>query len=197
MKLNKKQQKQLMALIVAILILGIGFLTEFLGLNDFSNDEQSTLLNPGTYEVVNIEDGDTLTVNMNGVEERVRFIGVDTPEVRDPRKPVQCFGRAASEFTKNLIGNKMVRLEADPENTNRDRYDRLLRYIYLPDGTFVNAEIIRQGYGFAYTNFPFTKKDEFKELEDQAMDQNLGLWGGCETGFDEKGYRTINPDSNP
>ncbi|MCA9342815.1 thermonuclease family protein [Candidatus Saccharibacteria bacterium] len=197
MRFSKKHKKQLITLLIAFIVFGIGFLTEALGFNDFSNDQQPTILSPGTYEVVNIEDGDTLTVNMNGTEERVRFIGVDTPEIRDPRKPVQCFGRAASQFTKNLIGDSAVRLEADPENTNRDRYNRLLRYIYLPEGTLVNAEIIRQGYGFAYTSFPFTKKEEFKELENQARQQNLGLWGDCQTGFDENGYRTINPDPNP
>ncbi len=197
MKLTKKQQKRLITLVIALIIFGLGFLSETLGLNDFSSVNQPMVLNPGTYEVINVEDGDTLTVNMNGAEERVRFIGVDTPEVRDPRKPVQCFGRAASEFTRNLIGSSAVRLEADPENTNRDRYDRLLRYVYLPDSTFVNAEIVRQGYGFAYTSFPFTRKQEFKELENQAMEQNLGLWAGCETGFDKNGYRTINADPNP
>lgn len=197
MKLSKRNKKQLITFVVALIIFGLGFITEALGWNNYINDSQPAILSPGTYEVVNIEDGDTLTVNMKGNEERVRFIGVDTPEVRDPRKPVQCFGRVASEFTKNLIGNNPVKLEADPDNTNRDRYNRLLRYVYLPDGTLVNSEIIKQGYGFAYTGFPFTKKEEFKSLEENAKQQNLGLWGGCETGFDENGYRTINSDPNP
>lgn len=195
--MTKRQKKQIYTLLVALIIFACGFITEALGWNTFIEEQTPRVLSPGTYEVVEIEDGDTLTVNMNGNHERVRFIGVDTPEVRDPRKPVQCFGRAASNFTKQLIGDSDVRLEADPENSNRDRYDRLLRYIYLPDGTLVNAEIIKQGYGFAYTSFPFAKKEEFKAYEVNARQNNLGLWGGCETGFDEKGYRTINADPNP
>lgn len=178
-RLSKRQKQRLISLIIALVIIGLGAATEALGWNTFIEEQTPRVLSPGTYEVVNIEDGDTLTVNMNGNHERVRFIGVDTPEVRDPRKPVQCFGRAASNFTKQLIGEKDVRLEADPESSNRDRYNRLLRYIYLPDGTLVNAEIIKQGYGFAYTSFPFAKKEEFKAYEDNARQNNLGLWSQC------------------
>src|SRR3989344_374405 len=106
---------------------------------------------PGLYRVNKFDDGDTIAVDMNGTEETIRFIGVDTPETHDPRKAVQCFGQAAANFTKNLIGTSNVRLEADPLNTNLDRYSRLLRYVYLPSGALVNSEIIKQGYGFAYT----------------------------------------------
>lgn len=134
---------------------------------------------PGLYTVTSFTDGDTISVDMNGTEEKVRMIGVDTPETKDPRKEVQCYGKAASAFTKTLIGDSKIRLEADPTNTNRDRYNRLLRYVYLPDDTMVNAEIIKQGYGFAYTYFPFEKLDEFKSYQKQAEEQNAGLWGEC------------------
>ena len=128
---------------------------------------------PGLYRVVEFNDGDTVTVDMNGTREKVRFIGVDTPETQDPRKTVQCYGSQASTFTRNLIGNNPVRLEADPTNQNRDRYGRLLRYVYLPDGRLVNSEIIREGYGFAYTSFPFQKLDDFRELQRQAQEIQL------------------------
>lgn len=175
----------------------MGYLTEkynwnFPGKSQVLGVEQH--IAAGTYPVTTFEDGDTITVTMNGKEERVRFIGVDTPETKDPRKPVQCFGKAASEFTKNLIGNNPVRLEADPENTNRDRYNRLLRYIYLPDGTLVNAKIIEEGYGFAYTSFPFSKKEEFKALERIAREQNRGLWGNCQLTPNQYGGYTSNPE---
>lgn len=147
----------------------------------------------GMYQVVAVEDGDTITVNMNGAHERVRFIGIDTPETQDPRKPVQCFGRAASKFTKALIANNTVRLEADPLSSNRDRYDRLLRYVYLPDDRLVQAEVIREGYGFAYTSFPFTKSDEFLKLQREARQQNRGLWNACEPQENEFGGYTSNP----
>ncbi len=135
---------------------------------------------PGYYRVTTFYDGDTIAVDMDGKEEKVRFIGVDTPETHDPRKNVQCYGQIAADFTKKLIGNNPVRLEADPQNTNRDRYNRLLRYAYLPNGALVNAEIIKQGYGFAYIYFPFEQKDTFKLYEQEARQEKLGLWGSCQ-----------------
>jgi endonuclease YncB( thermonuclease family) len=134
---------------------------------------------PGSYRVVSFSDGDTVTIDMNGHNETIRFIGVDTPETHDPRKAVQCFGKAASAFTKQTIGTGSVRLEADALSSNRDRYNRLLRYVYTQQGVLVNAEIIKQGYGFAYTGFPFTKSDEFVALQTQAREGNKGLWQSC------------------
>ncbi len=151
---------------------------------------------PGLYYVSEFIDGDTIAVDMNGKNEKVRLIGVDTPETHDPRKPVECFGQAAAAFTKQLIGHNNVRLAADPTNTNRDRYNRLLRYVYLPDGTLVNAEIIKQGYGFAYVGFPFQKLDEFRSYETMAREANKGLWGGCQPYFDAKGYIHSNSATN-
>ncbi len=147
---------------------------------------------PGTYKVVEFVDGDTIAVDMNGITEKLRFIGVDTPETHDPRKAVQCFGKAAAAYTKSLIGTSNVRLESDPLGTNRDRYNRLLRYIYLPDGTLVNAEIIKQGYGFAYTGFPFTKSDEFINDQKIAREQSKGLWSSCTPSANQYGGYTSN-----
>ena len=126
------------------------------------------------------DDGDTIVVDMEGKQEKIRFIGVDTPETQDPRKPIQCFGKAASAYTKKIIGTQNVRLEADPTNTNRDRYQRLLRYVYLADGTLVNKKIIEDGYGFALTAFPFTKLEEFRAAQVSARENNRGLWATCE-----------------
>lgn len=147
---------------------------------------------PGLYSIAKFTDGDTFSVNMNGAVEKVRLIGVDTPETHDPRKSVQCFGQAAADFTKKLIGTNRLRLEADPANTNRDRYNRLLRYAYLPDGRMVNAEIIKQGYGFAYTYFPFTKIDEFKQYQTEAETAKLGLWGSCSIETEDNGQTHTN-----
>lgn len=157
--------------------------------------EQAAVKNqPGLYSVDHFTDGDTLSVNMNGTIEKVRFIGVDTPETHDPRKEVQCFGQAAADFTKKLIGENKLRLQADPLNTDRDRYNRLLRYVFLPDGRLVNAEIIKQGYGFAYTHFPFTKLDEFKSYQKEAETTNLGLWGSCDVTTESNG--AVHTDNN-
>lgn len=184
-------RRKLYLLIFALVITAGLLLAQRLGWLKTTADTASEL-QPGQYQVLSFEDGDTITVDMNGKSERIRMIGVDTPETQDPRVPVQCFGRVASEFTKSLIGTDPVRLEADPTNTNRDRYNRLLRYIYLPDGRLVNAEIIKQGYGFAYTLFPYEKLEEFREIEASARQQNLGLWGSCDIHEDE-GKKTTNP----
>lgn len=151
---------------------------------------------PGLYRITQFDDGDTIVVDMNGTEEEIRFIGVDTPETKDPRKAVQCFGKAASAFTKQLIGQQPVRLESDQLNTNRDRYNRLLRYVYLPDNTLVNAVLIREGYGFAYTGFPFSKMEEFKQLQNKAREHNRGLWAACQPQLNQYGGYSSN-DAGP
>jgi len=120
-------------------------------------------------------DGDTIIVEIDGKQERVRLIGVDTPETVHPSKPVEYFGKEASEFTKRMVEGKKVRLEFDWQK--RDKYGRLLAYVYLPDGTFLNAEIIKQGYGFAYTRFPFKYLEEFRQYEREARENSRGLWG--------------------
>lgn len=145
---------------------------------------------PGYYQVTKVDDGDTITVSLNGKVERVRLIGIDTPELHHPKKPVQCFAETARQFTAQLIGDNKVRLAADPEDDDRDIYRRLLRYVYLPDGTLVNTEIVRQGYGFAYTRYPFTRMEEMRALEQQARQQNLGLWASCSVEADDDSSET-------
>ena len=174
--MTKRKTKRLIALIVGIasLLLAYSQQSDTKPLAKVVQQAQ-----PGLYQVTEFVDGDTLAVDMNGTKEKVRMIGVDTPETHDPRKSVQCFGQAAADYTRQLIGSNRVRLEADPENTNRDRYNRLLRYVYLPDGRMVNAELIKNGYGFAYTYFPFSKLDEFRGYQKSAEEQKLGLWNDC------------------
>ena len=132
----------------------------------------SALLNAqDLVKVKRVIDGDTLLLT-NG--EKVRLIGVDTPETKHPQKPVQRFGREAYLFTRELVEGKEVRLEFDWQR--RDKYGRLLAYVYLTDGTFLNAEIIIQGYGFAYTRFPFKYLEEFRKYEREARENGKGLW---------------------
>ncbi|MYK89824.1 MAG: thermonuclease family protein, partial [Acidobacteria bacterium] len=118
--------------------------------------------------------GDTIIVSGVG---RVRLIGVDTPESVDPRRPVEFFGKEASAFTRRLVDGERVRLEYDWERT--DRYGRTLAYVYLSDGTFVNAEIVRRGYGHAYTRFPFKYLERFRQFEREARAAGRGLWGSA------------------
>ncbi len=185
--MTKRTQKKLIGLVVGLVIAGISPLVA-----KHTLKTNTPIAPSGYYKVNEFIDGDTIGVDMNGTKEKVRFIGVDTPETHDPRKLVQCFGVAAADFTKKTIGDQPVRLEADPTNTNRDRYNRLLRYVYLNNGTLVNAEIIKQGYGFAYTSFPFSKLEEFRGYQKLAQSQNLGLWGSCQPAANKYGGYTSN-----
>lgn len=127
--------------------------------------------------VERVVDGDTIVVT-GGI--RVRLIGVDTPETKDPRKTVQCFGREAADHTSQLLapGTK-VRLVYDVERT--DRYGRMLAYVYrLADGVFVNAALIRDGYAQVATFPPnVAHVEEFLELQRQARAAGRGLWSAC------------------
>ena len=131
-----------------------------------------------TYSVVKVIDGDTIDVMVNGTKERIRMIGVNTPETVDPRKPVECFGREASSKTKSLLAGKKVILEKDDSQGDRDKYNRLLRYVVLPDSTNVNLALIEQGYAYEYTyNTPYKYQADFKNAQKLAMNQQKGLWG--------------------
>lgn len=164
--------------LVVFILLAVLSIAEGRGwLDDAANlAEQSQ---PGLYTVTRFSDGDTIVVNMQGTDQTIRMIGVDTPETRKPNAPVQCYGPAASAYTKNLIGSQKVRLQSDELSTNKDRYDRFLRYVYLADGTFVNKKLIENGYGFYYPYFPFTLSEEFAAAQQTAMQSNKGLWGNC------------------
>lgn len=109
-------------------------------------------------------------------------MSIDTPETKDPRKPVQCFGLEATNKLKELTLGKSVALKLDSFQGDRDRYGRLLRYVYLADGTFVNAEMVKSGYAFAYTKIESDQLAYMQSLEIEARTNNAGLWGQCEYG---------------
>lgn len=131
---------------------------------------------PGFSLVTRTVDGDTFVADVNGVEEKVRMVGIDTPEAVDPRKLVQCFAHEASARLHELINGQPVRLVSDAKSADRDRYNRLLRYVYAQDGTLVNAEMINEGYARAYTKFKFEKPVEFLKLQTAAHAAGRGLW---------------------
>ena len=130
--------------------------------------------------VTRIVDGDTIVVSFDpalglGRTEKVRLIGVDTPETVDPRKPVERFGREAAAFASDALLGKTVRLAF--EFPARDYFDRLLAYVFLEDGACFNLEIVARGYGFAYTKYPFRFMDEFRAAERSARLRKRGLCG--------------------
>ncbi len=130
--------------------------------------------------VVGVIDGDTVDVDFGGNEERVRLIGVDTPESVDPDRPVQCYGAEASAFVKGLLPKGThVRVERDV--APRDRYGRLLGYLYRSDDDLlVNLVLVEQGYADAVT---FGDNEALyttlAAAEATARDQGRGLWGAC------------------
>ena len=134
------------------------------------------------YEVVKVVDGDTIDVNIDGRTERVRLLGINTPEAVDPRKPVECFGREASEKARELLSGEQVELEADPSQTDRDMYNRQLRYVRTESGLFYNLEIIKSGYAYEYTyELPYKYQAEFKAAQKESQNKKAGLWadGAC------------------
>jgi micrococcal nuclease len=143
----------------------------------FEQSKESRNEIPEKRFVIRAIDGDTIVVSPN---EKVRLIGVDTPETVHPKKAVQCFGKDAKEFTRKMAERKPIRLVLDESNAARnhkDRYGRTLAYVYFDDGTMLNAELIRRGYAHAYTRFPFHYIVEFRQLE--RTSQGVGLWASC------------------
>lgn len=131
--------------------------------------------------VSRVIDGDTIELETG---EKVRYIGVDTPETKHPNKPVQCFGREAAQKNKELVEGKEILLEKDVSET--DRYGRLLRYIYLPnpeatdEAIFVNELLIEQGYAQVITYPPDVKYHPLLlQAQQQAQTEEKGLWGSC------------------
>lgn len=133
----------------------------------------------GFVKVVDTADGDTIIVSQNGNEETVRLLGIDTPETKDPKRPVQCFGKQASDYTKSMVAGNAVRLVADPTGDDTDKYNRLLRYVYLEDGSLLNERLVYFGYAFVYDEFPTSKTPVLKRMEEDAKKHNRGLWSAC------------------
>lgn len=126
--------------------------------------------------VVRVVDGDTIRVRLADREESVRYIGVDTPEVRHPRVGKQPFGPEASQANRELVKEGEVVLVFDV--AERDRYGRLLAYVYLPDGTFVNETLVEMGLARVLTVPPNVRHArDFQRRETEAREAGRGMWG--------------------
>lgn len=149
----------------------------------------STLAPPSRADdrVTHVYDGDTLKVGPY----KVRLLGVNTPEMewKEKGRKRECFALKAKNFVDSLVHEKRVRLEQDPRGDKKDKYNRILAYVYLGD-LLINAELIKRGYGFAMTHFPFSKKRDFKRLEQEAQTYKRGLWRECEVTCDRGFCRT-------
>jgi len=137
--------------------------------------------------VIRVVDGDTVIVwlKSEGRKERVRLIGVDTPEVSHPYKPIECYGPEASRFAKRTLDHRWVWLSFDSRGDRRDKYDRLLAYLWLDldgdkeDVELFNEELIVRGYARVYPFFPFDYLERFRRDEEKARAARRGLWGAC------------------
>ncbi|MBI2030340.1 thermonuclease family protein [Candidatus Kaiserbacteria bacterium] len=139
------------------------------------------------YSVIKVVDGDTITISMNGSPETLRLIGIDTPETVDPRSAVQCFGAEASSKTKELLTGKKVRIEKEASQGERDKYDRLLAYVYREDGLFINKYLVENGYAHEYTyHAAYRHQAAFKAMQNIAKTEGRGLWapGACDKSSD-------------
>ena len=125
-------------------------------------------------KVIRVIDGDTIEIEGG---ERVRYIGMDTPETVDPRKSVQCFGVEASNKNKELVEGKTVLLKKDI--SERDRYGRLLRYVFI-NNNLINLELVEQGFAYSDTVPPDVEyQDLFLKAQSEARAAGIGLWGAC------------------
>jgi len=140
----------------------------------------TTSANPSSqlYQVVKVTDGDTLKLSINGRNETIRLVGINTPETVDPRRSVECFGQQASQYMKSLVSGKMLRLENDETQSNRDRYQRWLRFVFLPDGTDVGLRLIEEGYAHEalYSIKPHKYHTLYLEAQREAQTEGRGLW---------------------
>ncbi len=142
--------------------------------NDEIQPTKEEKLLASLFLVTRVIDGDTIEIEGG---QKVRYIGIDTPETVDPRKPVQCFGVEASNRNKQLVDGKRVRLEKDISET--DKYGRLLRYVYI-DNIFVNLALVQGGFAYSSTYPPDVKyQNQFLEAERLAREQKIGLWSAC------------------
>jgi micrococcal nuclease len=149
-----------------------GFIAQKAGLGGGSSDDVSA-------RVVRVVDGDTIVVSIDHREDRVRYIGIDTPESVKPGTPVQCYAKRASAENKRLVAGRQVRLVSDAEA--RDRYGRRLAYVYRSgDGLLVNLELARAGYAKPLTIAPnVAHADEIATAANAARRAGRGLWSAC------------------
>lgn len=155
------------AMIIAIIILAISFLVGNSNTNNYVIDEK--------YDVIRVVDGDTIIVKFNGKNERLRFIGINTPEsVAEDESRNRPEGHIASDYTKKLLSDKKVGLEFDVQE--RDKFGRLLAYVYL-DGKMVNKTLLEKGYAQVMSIQPNVKyADEMLKLERKARADKSGFW---------------------
>lgn len=149
------------------------------------------------YSVVSVPDGDTIRVQIENEEVKVRLIGINTPELEGATGAVSCFGQRAAEKARAALNDKKVRLESDPSQNDRDKFDRRLRYAFLEDGTNFGEMMIREGFAYEYTyNTPYKFQQEFKAAQTEARQNQKGLWAPNACGAPAAASEVAAPEAN-
>lgn len=180
---SKKNQKIISSLLLALVFILISFINPEHSADLLEEEKDINIQKNGLVKVERVVDGDTVYLIINEKKTAVRLIGIDTPETVHPAKPVQCFGKEASDKLKEILENNFVKLELDYSQGEQDNYGRTLGYLFLEDGTNVNKYMIENGYAYEYTfDEDYLYKEEFVEAEEYAKNNQLGLWasGVCE-----------------
>lgn len=169
--LSKKHQRLLLSLV--FLILWTVFVPNELPVKETKENQKEEVLGFEKSRVVRVVDGDTIEIEGG---QKVRYIGINTPETVDPRREPQCFGKAASKANSGLVAEQEIYLEKDISET--DRYGRLLRYVYLAtDSASINEQLVKAGYAVASSYPPDVKyQEKFKKAEEEARENKQGLW---------------------
>jgi micrococcal nuclease len=146
----------------------------------FTVDGAPELRVTGPWPVNEVVDGDTIWVEGATGREKIRFIGMDTPETKHPTKPVECYGPQASERLRELLEGESIYLQADPTQGMQDTYGRTLAYVWRSDGLLTNLEMVREGYAREYTyDDAYAYQDAFRTAQSSAQSEANGLWGAC------------------
>lgn len=170
-----------------LLLLTLAFLTlsylhnQTFVFNTDSNDDDYLETNSTYYSVLKIIDGDTISVEINGEEKKIRILGINTPESVDPDRPVECYGIEASNYLKQWLGGSKIKIYYDRAKPKNDDYGRLLAYIMDSEQVDIGATLITKGYAkeYTYKNEWYAKQTQYRNLEKTAKDNSLGLWGEC------------------
>jgi len=168
-------------IIIFALILTCLILADRLGLISSPPGTDRQRYHDKVFNVLKVVDGDTLDLDIPDPTTgksftRVRLWGVDTPETKHPTRGQMYFGPEASDFTKKLALNQKVRVSLEPYENTRGKFGRLLAYIFLPDDTMLNEQLIENGYGYADPRFKHILRQKFLQLQQQAKKEKLGLW---------------------
>lgn len=161
--------------------------------NKFIANFGDTTRNKQLFTVTSVVDGDTIKIEQLGT---LRLIGIDTPETKHPSKPVECFGKEASEFATTTLLNKQVYLEFDPAQ-RIDKYNRTLAYVFREDGFFYNKESVSQGYAFSYTQYPHPRLEEFNSSQNEARGSKSGLWSASTCNGEQKAKVEVKEEPAP